>query len=131
VEFLLCYHEAAAPAMAEGGVWVAHTNHYACERMRRYEGDPAYARRSAVRLERALALLDGEDGTGPAAGSVTPATLRAALADHATTPSICRHPDDDASTATVFWCLADVTAGEITLGRGRPCEGREGTYRFA
>ena len=33
---------------------LAHTNHYACERMLRYEGDPAYAKRSAVRLGRAL-----------------------------------------------------------------------------
>ncbi len=51
---------------------LAHTNHYACERMRRYEGDPAYAVRSSVRLGRALQLLDGVDGAGPAAGSITP-----------------------------------------------------------
>ena len=54
---------------------LAHTNHYACERMRGYEGDPAYARRSAVRLGRALDLLDGEDGAGPAPGSITPERL--------------------------------------------------------
>ncbi len=75
------------------GGTLAHTNHYACDRMRRYEGDPAYARRSAVRLGRALELLDGPDGAGPAPGSVTPEILRAALSDHATTPSICRHDD--------------------------------------
>jgi hypothetical protein len=109
---------------------LAHTNHYACDRMRRYEGDPSYAARSAVRLARAHVLLDGPDGAGPPPGSITPATLRTALSDHATNPSICRHGDGSESTVTVFWCLADVTAGEITLGRGRPCEGREGTWRF-
>jgi hypothetical protein len=44
---------------------LAHTNHYACERMRRFEGDPAYAVRSSVRL-RGAELLDGPRGvTGP------------------------------------------------------------------
>jgi hypothetical protein len=109
---------------------LAHTNHYACERMRAYEGDPAYARRSAVRLGRALELLDGADGAGPVPGSITASHLRAALSDHATSPSICRHDDGVDTSVTAFWCLADVSAGEIRLGRGRPCEGREGTYRF-
>jgi hypothetical protein len=110
---------------------LAHTNHYACERMLRYEGDPAYAVRSAVRLGRALELLDGADGAGPARGSITPAFLREALADHETTPSICRHDDGTGTSVTVFWCVADVTAGEISLGRGRPCEDGGGAYRFA
>lgn len=122
--------DAEVTRLSAGGT-LAHTNHYACERMLRYEGDAAYARRSAVRLARALELLDGPEGAGPVAGSVTPAYLRAALSDHGTSPSICRHDDGTEISVTVFWCLADVTAGEITVGRGRPCEGREGTYRFA
>ena len=110
---------------------LAHTNHYACDRMRRYEGDPAYARRSAVRLERALDLLDGPDRSGPAAGSITPAAMLASLSDHATSPAICRHDDGSEGSVTVFWCLADVTAGEIRYGHGQPCLGREARYTFA
>jgi hypothetical protein len=112
---------------------LAHTNHYACERMLRYEGDPTYARQSAVRLWRALELLDGAGGEagGAAPGSIGPDTLLAALSDHATTPSICRHDDGAETSVTVFWCLADVTAGEIRYGRGNPCRGGGTTYRFA
>ncbi len=108
----------------------AHTNHYACERMLTYEGDPAYVRRSAVRLGRALELLDGPPGVGPTAGSITPDTMLAALSDHATTPSICRHDDGTDPTTTAFWCLADVTSGEIRYGGGQPCRGQEDRYRF-
>lgn len=110
---------------------LAHTNHYACDRMCRYEGDPAYARRSKVRLGRALELLDGPAGEGPVPGAVGPEELAAFLADHATSPSICRHDDGAEVSVTVFWCLADVTAGEIRYGRGPRCHGEEATYRFA
>jgi hypothetical protein len=120
--------ELTAPSVAGT---LAHTNHYACERMVRYEGDPAYARRSAVRLGRALALLDGPEGTGPAPGSLGPDELGAFLADHATRPSICRHDDGEETSVTVFWCLADVTAGEVRYGRGPRCRGEEARYRFA
>jgi len=108
---------------------LVHTNHYACERMLRYEGNPAYAVKSAVRLDRARALL-GMAAGGPAPGSVTPALLRAALSDHATTPPVCRHGEDPEEGRTVFWCLADVTAGAIAYGLGPPCQGSEATYRF-
>lgn len=103
----------------------AHTNHYACSRMRPFEGDPAYAERSAVRLERARELLDAAQPRSIDAG-----WLRAALADHATEPSICRHPEQDSGVATAFWCIADVTAGEIRYGLGNPCEPGEESYRF-
>jgi hypothetical protein len=110
---------------------LAHTNHYACERMLRFEGDPDYARRSAVRLGRAVQLLDGSAGTGPEPGSITPDVLRSFLADHRSRPSICRHEDGAETTTTAFWCLADVTAGEIEYGRGPRCRGDEATsYRF-
>ncbi len=110
---------------------LAHTNHYACERMLHYEGDPAYARRSAVRLRRALELLDGPDGMGPAPRTIAPETLLAALSDHSTAPSICRHDVGADTSTTAFWCLADVTAGEIRYGRGQPCRGAEARFRFS
>jgi isopenicillin-N N-acyltransferase like protein len=110
---------------------LAHTNHYACERMLGYEGDPEYAVRSRVRLERALDLLGGPDGAGPEPFSIGPAELRSFLSDHATNPAICRHDDGAERSVTVFWCLADVTDGEIRYGRGRACGGEEAVYRFA
>jgi len=113
---------------------LAHTNHYACARMLRYEADPAYARLSAVRLARALELLDGPAGAGPAPGSLTGEALFAALCDHVTRPSLCRHADaaDGADgSVTCFWCLADVTTGTVWYGRGNPCRGERAEYRFA
>jgi len=108
---------------------LVHTNHYACPRMLQYEGDPAYAVKSAVRYERAGALLAGATADGP--GAVTPERLRGWLADHATEPAICRHERSGVDgSVTVFWCLADVTAGEISYGLGRPCQPGEERYRF-
>jgi isopenicillin-N N-acyltransferase-like protein len=134
------------------GRTLAHTNHYVELSMLRYEADPAYARRSAVRLERASELL-GEAVEAPA-GRVTPEILRSWLADHAGAPdSLCRHPAPptevsagageagpheggpvdgaadgaaaEATVKTVFWVTADVTAGEVRYGLGNPCAGGE------
>ena len=120
------------------GESLAHTNHYVEPAMLRFEGDPAYARRSAVRYDRACALLAAATAAGP--GTVTPAVLRAWLSDHAGAPdSICRHPGsptvggsgavagagDGSRTKTVFWAIADVTAGDVAYGRGNPCAGHE------
>jgi isopenicillin-N N-acyltransferase-like protein len=103
---------------------LAHTNHYVSERMLRFEADPGYARRSAVRYRRALRWL--------AAGGVTPTHLRRALSDHTDAPdSLCRHVGEGSETKTVFWCIADVTTGEIAYGRGNPCDSREQRYAFA
>jgi len=108
------------------GDMLAHTNHYVEPEMVQFEGDPAYAARSRIRYERACALL-AKVAAGPP-GTVTPGLLRAWLADHEGAPdSICRHPaegpGDRSATKTVFWCLADVTAGEIRYGPGNPCAG--------
>ena len=109
----------------DGRGTLAHTNHYACDRMRPYEGNPDYARKSAVRLSRALELLvDAEPGT------IDAAWLRAALADHTTDPPICRHREGDPKVETAFWSVADVTAGEIRYGLGNPCDSEEQVYRF-
>ena len=105
---------------------LAHANHYACASMLRYEGDPAYAARSAVRHARAAELL-----AAAPPGSVTPASLRAMLADHGSDPAICRHEAPAERSKTVFWCIADITAGEIRFGRGNPCASVEQRYAFA
>ncbi|HYY75394.1 MAG TPA: C45 family peptidase [Gaiellaceae bacterium] len=102
---------------------LTHANHYAHPRMLRYERSPRAAL-SRARACRADELLAGRDG------SVTVAWLREALADHEGAPdSLCRHGDEE-GTKTVFWCVADVTAGEITYGRGNPCSSTPQSYRF-
>jgi len=102
---------------------LAHTNHYVSDRMLPYEGDLDYAARSDVRYRRALSWL--------AKGTITAATLRAAISDHRDAPdSICRHPGPGSQTKTVFWCIADVTRREITFGRGNPCDSEHQHYAF-
>jgi isopenicillin-N N-acyltransferase like protein len=102
---------------------LAHTNHYVSDRMQRYEGDPDYAAHSLVRYRRALRWLQH--------GDITAEHLRAALSDHSDAPdSICRHLHPGSQTKTVFWCIADVTRGEITYGRGNPCDSDDQIYVF-
>ncbi len=124
---------------------LAHTNHYVRPSMLGHEADPAYARTSAIRYARARALLDGA-----APGSVDRSVLRRWLADHATSPAICRHGRPPAHAAdagdpvapaaddlpeaawrgkTVFWCVVDVTAGEVEYGLGNPCAQGAGERR--
>ena len=98
---------------------LVHTNHYVCDRMIDFEGDPVYADRSAVRYARGRQLLKAQ----PTA-SITMEGMRGMLADHAGRPdSICRHGEGGlGAVKTVFWCVADVTEGLIRFGRGNPCE---------
>jgi isopenicillin-N N-acyltransferase like protein len=107
---------------------LVHTNHYVCERMAPYEGDPNYAVHSNVRYERGRELLAAEP-----AGTLTGERLRELLADHETRPdSLCKHPEfGTPDSKTVFWCVADVTEGRITFGRGNPCDSQAQTYSFA
>jgi isopenicillin-N N-acyltransferase-like protein len=102
---------------------LAHTNHYVSERMLAYEADAEYASRSDVRYRRALEWL--------AAGDITAGHLRAALSDHSGAPdALCRHVGQGNESKTVFWVIADVTAGKLTYGRGNPCDSQEQTYEF-
>lgn len=107
---------------------LVHTNHYLDERMQRYESDPAQARRSAIRHERARELL-ARATLEP--GAVTPELLRTLLSDHANAPdSLCRHAAPGEASKTVFWCIAEVHAGRIAFGRGNPCTSTAQAYRF-
>ena len=107
---------------------LAHTNHYVCERMVPFEGDPGYAEHSNVRYERGRRLLAEQP-----AGTITGARLRELLADHETRPdSLCKHPEfGTPDSKTVFWCVADVTEGVVTFGRGNPCDSQAQEYAFA
>jgi isopenicillin-N N-acyltransferase-like protein len=103
-----------------------HTNHYICDRMLPYEGDPEYAKHSEIRLRRGRQLL-----RSAAPGSITVQDLRAMLSDHEEKPdSVCRHTEFGARSKTVFWCVADVTLGRIVFGRGNPCDSVEQEYVF-
>jgi isopenicillin-N N-acyltransferase like protein len=108
---------------------LVHTNHYACERMLRYEGDPDYVTSSSARYDRARELLEGADP-----GTVTPAMLRTFLSDHQGSPdSLCRHPEwseGSSTTATAFWCIADVREMSMRFGRGNPCDSVEQQHRL-
>jgi isopenicillin-N N-acyltransferase-like protein len=107
---------------------LVHTNHYVCDAMLPFEGDPAYARRSAVRYGRAEALLASH-----ADGTVTEERLREILSDHEHAPdSLCRHIEEGAAgSVTCFWCIADVTDMRITFGRGNPCDSVAQEFAFA
>lgn len=107
---------------------LVHTNHYVCDAMLTFEGDPAYARRSAVRYARAEELLASQPD-----GSVTEERLRDMLSDHEHAPdSLCRHAGEDADgSVTCFWCVADVTDMRITFGRGNPCDSVAQEFAFA
>jgi isopenicillin-N N-acyltransferase-like protein len=107
---------------------LVHTNHYVCESMLRYEGDPGYAEHSAVRYRRAGELLGAA-----APGSVGPDRLREILADHEHAPdSLCRHEHEAQAdpSVTCFWCVADVSAGRVIFGRGNPCDSVPQEYAF-
>lgn len=108
---------------------LVHTNHYVCERMERYEGDPDYRPNSAARYDRARTLIAAQPP-----GDVTGETLRSILSDHEGEPNaICRHPErygDVSASATAFWWVADLTGSEVTYGRGNPCDSIPQTHRF-
>ena len=58
-------------------------------------------------------------------------SLREVLSDHGNGEhAICEHGNGPRSVKTVFWCVADVTAGEITYGRGNPCDSEAQVYSF-
>ena len=106
-----------------GGGFLVHTNHYARKDMRRFERSGDYES-SCARLERARELAEGD--------GFTVAGLREVLSDHENGENaICRHADEPKAVKTVFWCIADVTAGEITYGRGNPCDSEAQVYSFA
>jgi isopenicillin-N N-acyltransferase like protein len=102
--------------------WTVHTNHYCSAKMAAYEREPDAVQGSCLRYERARELMV----TRP--GAVTPAMLKAFLADHANAPySICAHRSE---VQTVFWAVIDLTHGAIEYGRGQPCASTSHYFRF-
>jgi isopenicillin-N N-acyltransferase like protein len=102
--------------------FLVHTNHYARADMQTFEST-AHLENSCRRLDRARELARSRPATVE--------SLRAVLGDHENgADSLCQHDEGPKAVKTVFWCVADVTAGEITYGRGNPCDSTAQTYRF-
>lgn len=110
VEGGACRAEITEP---ERGV-LAHTNHYTHPALLDLERNTGVAG-STARLRRAQELLAAPDKPW------TVNALLEVLSDHENAPdSLCRH-GDGGGARTVFWCVADVTAGSIRYGSGPPC----------
>ena len=109
---------------------LVHTNHYVCEGMLKYEGDPDYVPHSGARYRRGQELLASAEP-----GTIDVEMLRAFLSDHEGKPNcLCRHPElwgGPNDSATAFWCIADVTDMRVVFGRGNPCESIAQEYRFS
>lgn len=102
---------------------LAHTNHYTHPALLEQEASTGLAG-SVMRLRRAQELLATREEPW------TTEALLQVLSDHENTPdSLCRHGNGDRAR-TVFWCIADVTAGSIRYGSGPPCAGDPVTYRL-
>jgi len=102
---------------------LAHTNHYTHPTLADLEWSSSIAG-SVARLQRAQQLLRVRQ---------EPWTVNAVeglLSDHANAPdSICRHGGGERAR-TVFWCIADVTAGSIRYGSGPPCMSHPLSHRL-
>jgi isopenicillin-N N-acyltransferase-like protein len=119
VEGGACRAEITEP---EQGV-LAHTNHYTHPTLLDLERSTRVAG-SIARLCRAQELLAARDEPW------TADALLDVLSDHENAPdSLCRHGDADGAR-TVFWCVADVTAGNIRYGSGPPCASEPASYRL-
>lgn len=109
-----------------------HTNHYVAEEMLAFEADPAFACRSATRLGRGRAMLGSVPGAPDGGvGGIGIEDLLSMLADHENGPdAICRHPGGRDPLCTLFWCVADVSAGRVLYGKGNPCRPRRQIYEL-
>jgi isopenicillin-N N-acyltransferase-like protein len=108
--------------------YLAHTNHYQTNRMKQVEDHTEDLIGSRVRANRALRLLRGSN-------KHTLESLRAILSDHVNHPnSICSHlePEDDPldRQKTIASLIMDLTALEMHVCWGNPCQGEYHTYQL-
>jgi len=108
--------------------YMVHTNHYLSQTMKEIEKDPEELISSRVRYFRANQLLR-ENSTH------TIKTLQAVQKDHVNLPnSICNHniagidPTDRESTITAL--VVDLTAREMHIAWGNPCQNSYHTYHL-
>ena len=108
--------------------YIVHTNHYLSENMQQVEREPEDLVASRVRYFRALRLVKRE--------SPTPIkTLQAIQRDHVNfSNSICNHSIDASNPLdrekTVNAMVIDLTAREMHIAWGNPCENPYHTYHL-
>lgn len=100
---------------------LVHTNHFLTPRLQAGDVGILASDHTLLRYGRALRLLRAR------AGQITVETLKSVLRDHFNHPkSICRHPDpgqpEIERSATLASVIVDLSAGEMYLAAGEPCE---------
>lgn len=110
-----------------GGKPWAHANHVVDAAMReREEGDLLNSRLRADRTGHLLARAADQ-------GGVSLDDLRAILRDHANFPkSVCKHvaPGINEHVCTIGSVIVDLTANELHVCAGNPCEGEYAVFRL-
>ncbi len=101
---------------------LVHTNHFLTPRLQTGDRGIAESDNTLARYGRAVRLLRAQ------VGQVTVETLKSIFCDHFNHPkSICRHPDPDQPdierSATLASMILDLTAGQMHLAVGEPCQG--------
>jgi isopenicillin-N N-acyltransferase-like protein len=108
--------------------YIVHTNHYLSENMQQVEREPEDLVASRVRYFRALRLIKRED-------QHTIKTLQTIQRDHVNfSNSICNHSIDASNPLdrekTVNAMVIDLTAREMHIAWGNPCENPYHTYHL-
>ncbi len=108
--------------------YIVHTNHYLSENMQQVEREPEDLVASRVRYFRARRLIQCED-------THTIKTLQAVQRDHVNfSNSICNHSIDASNPLdrekTVNAMVIDLTAREMHIAWGNPCENPYHTYHL-
>ncbi len=98
-----------------------HTNHFVTPRLQARDAGILESDNTLVRYGRALRWLQANKG------KITAETLQTLFRDHFNFPkAICRHPDpaepEVEQTATLACIVMDLTAGEMSLAVGEPCQ---------
>jgi isopenicillin-N N-acyltransferase-like protein len=108
--------------------FIVHTNHYLSENMQQVEREPEDLVASRIRYFRALRLIKRD-------GQHTIKTLQAIQRDHVNfSNSICNHSIDASNPLdrekTVNAMVIDLTAREMHIAWGNPCENPYHTYHL-
>lgn len=104
--------------------WLVHTNHYTAPSMLAFEAKPHGSRISSIcRYYRARRLVRA------ALGRIDRTVCERIMRDHHNRPdSICRHPNPaeppDDQVKSVFGSIIDLTARDLWVCPGSPCEGQ-------
>ena len=104
----------------QGAGYLAHTNHFLCQRYATAENLKASLADSVPRQERMNGLIKSRYG------SITVDDIKHFLSDHSGYPtSICRH---GSGMRTVASMISEPAAGRMHVALGNPCEHRYVTY---